>query len=713
MRLKNTWVTFTKRGMRVISSLGLACAALCASPSSHAQDSEICFLNPVSVPGLSGLPNWSDPSLGTVRTDLFEPRWGNAPIRAFANDATGTEAQFRALVEGNTLAVSIQVLTEPGSDPNFRRVFFGFSSGATARVVAIDAAAGASDPNPVPAAAIQGVTQAGTGLAWAFDPPGATPAWVSAPYSWTHPSDGSFVWAVNFRVSLAGVPDGDFKVAFGAYASAVGAGAVVPYYWPTQPTPIPDRIPGTPIPQDVSLWGDAAALGAGCTEGVSITGFDIRLDNGPGTTENEILTGAGVSNKFVAEPKGLPAPVVAGMILGRFRIAHWGSTIADPTAPWTDIPNAGAVPNGADGAPVGALWHECTNGSSTDPCPVLAEGESRHQCLMVELKAAPGRSIPFARSSAYRNMNFQTLSKVSARAKIDPRGLSARHRASARPDMYVYVKESNLPEHLDKPVWLKGSAMRKARRQAETAETSPVPRFVKKGRVPPRRTKAQLAELKRRRQPIAYVANRIVPTEKDHVQSLRLFKSSPRPVLSDYQAVVSVYPTYEVHVYVDTGRSEKIGNRTVRELEPLVPFGYFFEHDGPLYGFVRKLTADQGMKLERVSRNLYRLSAISPEKPMGFAVEVSAEEAPRPAAPPKRIVPQKQPRSGASPRIGTVRQRLTSSEPSAPPQVAPGRCNCEVPGGARGSLQDWGIGAGVALGFAAYRRRRRARAAAA
>ena len=74
--------------------------------------------------------------------------------------------------------------------------------------------------------------------------------------------------------------------------------------------------------------------------------------------------------------------------------------------------------------------------------------------------------------------------------------------------------------------------------------------------------------------------------------------------MNTYERIASVTPTYEVHVYHDTGKTEIVGGQTRHVLEPQAPFGYFVEHAGDLSGWKHALVGE-GFVLEEISPNFY------------------------------------------------------------------------------------------------------------
>jgi hypothetical protein len=52
-----------------------------------------------------------------------------------------------------------------------------------------------------------------------------------------------------------------------------------------------------------------------------------------------------------------------------------------------------------------------------------------------------------------------------------------------------------------------------------------------------------------------------------------------------------VWPTVEVQPFIGTRKRYLLGNEIRRGFVPMVPFGFFVRHEGPLLGFVISLTA--------------------------------------------------------------------------------------------------------------------------
>ena len=100
------------------------------------------------------------------------------------------------------------------------------------------------------------------------------------------------------------------------------------------------------------------------------------------------------------------------------------------------------------------------------------------------------------------------------------------------------------------------------------------------------------------------------------------------PTLSSDDALSLLWPTYKIHVYYDTGRKVHYGAADHIVLAPMVPFGYYLNHQGTFFGFSDALSGVNGLVLESLGHNWYRLRV----KNEGYAkvrTVISAEESPK------------------------------------------------------------------------------------
>jgi hypothetical protein len=592
-----------------MSSAALQCSRLAcvlsllalAAPRAHAQ---ICSPLPVNLPGLLGAPDWFS-GTSTQRTDLNEPRWAAAPMTSFDSDVVGSlEGAYRIMYDptANQLVVSMQALTDLGNQAsNADAVYFGLSTNAaatTAHAVRVDMipATGAADPKTASLGFTRYEFNSGTG--WTqldFIPSGTPPAWMKNVAAWVEPGSGAD-WALNFRVSLvdAGLLPGDaYKLALGLHMSnELGAGAV------DLTTPdvgvsggIADLVTS---PHTPTSWTSATAANGGCPDGISLSGMQIGTRNTPVTA---IDTSPGAINRLFATPS-IPAsiPLQPNLFQANFRVAQWGS-IADAHAPWTSVPGANAVINGPpNAADYQTSEFVCPPNGGGQTCGMPTPAQP-HQCMLVELSKVPssGANVRFTRAAAYRNMRFQDLSSIKDSARISTIGLAEVLHDSAPRELYLYVDPTNMPEHGDKPLWLKTRTMESARRVVEEP--------------PPVATKGRIAG-------VPGAVSLPTPVSERPQEWL---------AYSDHRLLKLAWPTYEVHVYYALG-ARKWKDKEYLRLEPMYPFVYYFAHEGALYGFAQRLLAGN-VQLQELQPNLYK-ATVPNESTFDVTVEVSAEERP-------------------------------------------------------------------------------------
>jgi hypothetical protein len=216
----------------------------------------------------------------------------------------------------------------------------------------------------------------------------------------------------------------------------------------------------------------------------------------------------------------------------------------------------------------GTITFRCVNttplpGETRCFVPNVATGHSRDQCLLVEMSRGTGPGVTFIRSSARRNMDFVTASTFERLAEISVEGLAPLPGSGGYRDVYIYVATQNMPSKASGP----------SRREIPRAVGSPAP---------PRAAAA------------------------DATAARAVADDQPRYRMNTYERIASVMPTYEVHVYHDTGQTRSDGSHTVKVLEPQPPFGYFVQHSGDLSGWRHDLMG-QGVTLEEISPNFFHV----------------------------------------------------------------------------------------------------------
>jgi hypothetical protein len=701
-----------------------------------------CVTPPVGLPGLGGPPVWFGPAgADTWRPELHDPRWAGGPVRQFpftSDAAAADDGQYRVVVDSETLYVSFQVLSD-NTVPTFDfedAVYFGMTNGASsgARLIVVypdrDAAsvfpaapaAGTPSDSPRP----HQVDVAGF-VSWFTTPDitvpdptwtlqGGAPTGLSDVAYWEGVLDGSSMtgspgvsWGVTLKMDLAilGVT-GPMKMFFGERISN-SAGIVRLGSSPLAPSDadaISDGVNPTIVPRSTSAWVDYVDPGTACTGNIMLSSSQVGVWDGVSLTNQvqacSMASCAGTTNQFRVTVQHVPATgITAHAVRTKIRFADWGSTIANwKFAPWNEIP--GFTPNvftvqqstltgdaswgWSTTAPAGGfvdatIDYTCDVQAGDLYCPKLTNPDNEdHQCMLVEVAAAPTFSTyRFDRAAVFRNMTFNGLSTLKRPATITIKGLQALTGQAAARDVYLYVQTVNLPPHGNEPVFLKADMMQLTRRYAENPP--PIPRRqVVDG--PGLVAKPGLAAAKPpalRQQataPAAAAVGRPIRSTIDH------------PVLTPEQALSTAWPIYKVYVYYDTGKTTTIKKNTRKLLQPMVPFGFYLNHDGALYGFTHALEGE-GFKLEQVAENFYRVGVVN-EGSFRAGVTISAEEKPK-GKPPDGTPPD---------------------GPPCPPPVQHGRCNCRVvgaPGAAYGGYAL--LTAVLGLGFWVRRRARRTRRA--
>lgn len=623
------WLRQVARPARFALTSGLALLTLTLSASSALAIE--CLLPPVSVPGLYGAPQWYASGGLSVRSELDDPRWGGAPITSFANDGVGTTAAYRALVYGDQLNVSFQALADNNGTGSGDIIYLGIStnSGGTAGKILAISPRDSGSPDPVAMNSgldyqiFEKASAAGAWTAGSSTPP----TWLTAVHTWRNTPVGA-VWAVNLKVDLAGfglAASSGFHMGFAM--NVTNSAGAVPFHTPDYAGGTA-LAAGTLLPADASTWPEYSPRGTACTTGVSLSPYAIGTTSASGRTHVDDS-----ANTFFADVENIPAPISFGKILARFSIANWGSTVADPLAGWNafSISTAGDgyVPDAGHGtwttpAPAPAtstsarITFTCAVPSGETYCPVITASSANHdQCLLVELKPAPGTgtTIKFQNAAARQNMTFATTSTLDRDAVISTKGLQSVTGQARDRDVYIYVQTSNMPGPSNTPFFLPAAQMAAAKRYAESPPMLPQP--TPAGDQDAKRAAAAGAN-------IAAAAN-VPGVPKDgsvFIRDERLV-----PVLSPDQKLMDVWPTYRVHVYYDTGRKQVIEGTPKPVLAPLVPFGLFLSHDGPLYGFTHALRGLGGVTLEEVAPNFYKVH-IKNEGLIRVAAHITSEERP-------------------------------------------------------------------------------------
>lgn len=420
-------------------------------------------------------------------------------------------------------------------------------------------------------------------------------------------------WGVRVRIPTSGaggvtLPD-TFKMWFEVFADHAGTSSEVKF--PTgalEPDETADPLVFPPPEGSASpasaAWNQVTLTGASCVAGVELENGDISVTNAIGTGTTIDVNSA---NNFDAKPlNNTTTTYNPDSIKARFRIADWGSAVGDSPR-WITVPDPGceaALGTGAPGTitPTTRFDLKCSwtltagqkcayrpdlspPGCTPDPGPRYA-----HQCILVEL-GSNGAPIPFQKSSAWNNFDFDHSSKLERKARLDIGTLGPR-------DVYVYVTASNMPDTVG-------------------TETSP-----------PQQTDKRGAALLER------VGGGIVPGRVNGAQALRLQALAASGQIS-YDEVAKLMPTMSAYVWHDTGTTVKSAGGTSKLLEAQPSFTLFVSHDGPLYGWKHALQAVAGgATVTEIGKNYFRIGVGA----AGSAEVVTAIEAlegpPGPGLPP-------------------------------------------------------------------------------
>ena len=662
----------------VVALVAAAFAVFCPAPARAD-----CVQSPVVVPGLSGGPVWFPPTPGSTAwtAQLHDPRWAGDPMRFFPVKTGGGlpdqyDAQYRVVQVGNTLYVSIQVLADPAIDTaDF--VYFGITGGVAssgAQLVAISpdgTDTPVSDPTgrvqhdavfPIPNSSfyITSYNTLNAGIAspswcetYPISSPSGCPAALAAPPSWltnvaTWTNSPGVVWAVTFQVDTTTISSGPMKMFFGTQISMTAGTTVI---LSSSAQLDGTAIGTTPVGASVANWVSFSALGSACPTGITISPTTVGVwDTASSSLTNSINTcpGSSCTNKFRVEAQNVPtAGTTQFAVRTRIRVADWGSTIADPNAPWEDFgipPDVYTQPQTyflTGPAAAQWAWAQPTAGTTSTAnidftcaldgvaghtyCPWVVNAKAAnqpHQCMLFEISLAPGVSGPgwnIQTAAVYRNMEYGVLSKLDEPARITLAGLQKLTGIPADRDVYVYVKTENMPPHGRATMELSQERLSAARAYA----THPPP-------IPPRPVQIPIRDVKG-----AQVAG---PRDAGAAPQPAAIGPLDLPLLTGDQALSQAYPTYRVFTYYDSGRTITVKGHVQKVLVPMAPFGFFLDHQGAFYGFKHSLEFLDGAAKE-IAPNFYVIH-VKNEGELHVRTKVSAEERPlgeQPPPPPQTV----------------------------------------------------------------------------
>jgi hypothetical protein len=607
---------------------------------------DLCIPEAFGVPGAL----WNQPprwwAAGTSLTfpaemdRLDDPRWRGAVSQVLNNG----EAEFRALYKGGNLYLSWQAKADGvlnvGSNPD--RVLLGIKQ-ASGNPVVIDLRLN-STSQPLNAASVVSFVayqwNPGT-LGW-DNIPATTPGWInSTARAWTRLSGTNFSWAVQLVIpknSTTGLSGGlvlasSFQMWYALLVVAPD-GSVPEYRWGTGAGTIRQSSGLLLLPKGNVTWGSVTLGASTCPANVALDPLQIGTD---GADDNIQFTptSAGSNsfiNEFHARPTNVGTTVITkNSIEGRFFLANWGSQVPLSTSLWEEITPSTIPKNNDDINPpntaqstlprndIHFAWKvpdadRCRFGDTSSSCANTLL-KFPHQCMLVQLSSSSS-SLAFRNQSAYRNMQFKSLSRLSDIAGISVKGLAPIPDGRATRDVYLYVETRNLPAKVA-PV-------------TKSTETIVVPG--KDTMIIVRRDTTFNLEWGAVR--AAEGDTLIVPTKdtmvlpaRDNVERLTKVRSAAQTGRLTSEDVDALVPTYRVHAYHTTGDTLFIDGAKHAVLEPQTSFGYYVGHDGDIIGWRHEL---KGANLIRLAPNFYRIAVPN----NGVAIVTTTIEAlePRPLA---------------------------------------------------------------------------------
>lgn len=611
----------------LITSL-LLCNLFVGTLSASAS-AETCYPNAIGVPGLYMQPPHWTAGPPEQRTEVNDPRWaqslrrswGATPDSGTASGPDSSEVTFRGLHHGGHLYLQFDALTDPQGIAQGRdAVYVGFArqdGTGSARLLRVS-------PNVTTDQVASG--EANTLVTFYTRAADASTGWVTAP---PPPADDFLdvvglwidttndVWTVNLDIDLG-------KLGFGGAAIKTFYGFNVQHK--TSPPPVATATqythPSTAVfdtnpPSsgsaiaasglntiDPTTW-DNVSLGTVCPGGVELHASGIGTMN---ADQSDIYTNA--DNTFFATPV-YPGALPGGTGLkATFRLANWGAQVGEANAAWDEFATVNF------NSPNSANW-TCTQASGANQCPQKGSN-TKHQCMLVEL-TSQGDPVLFTKSSAWRNMDFETASTLERDASISLRGLP--DAPGGFRDVYLYVKTKNMPPVGDKPMRLPESKLAEAARVVSRPAVRPKDQKrlgVKAAAPVPAAAPAGTA-------PAGSVA---APEQPEPPAEL---EQTP------YETLSEVWPTYEVHAYYDTGVVVGEGDSKTKSLRPMVPFGYYISHAGVFYGWEHELVGVGSTVLEQLDDNWYRVT-IQNGAAATVRSHIEAAEKPRSERPPGRDV---------------------------------------------------------------------------
>jgi hypothetical protein len=582
-----------RRASLALTSLGLglllAAGAARAAPAT-------CFPPGVGVPGQPGVPDW-----WTSPAPFDDARWQGS-----YGYGKG-EFMFNALVEttGTTknLVLRFHVKPDAGLAGPGDKVYVGLYNPSTTVATIFKFTRDTTTSTPLGGSAIaagvmstaiyqrtgtglwtggNGVDAGATGVPYPAEVAGK--ARLDAVCTTADPISCDD-WGVRVRIPMGGagvtLPD-TFSMWFEILADHAGTSTEVKFpNGALEPDETADPLV-FPLPEGSAspasaAWSSVTVTGASCVAGVEIENGDISVTNAIGTGTQIDVNSA---NTFHAKPiNNTTTAYDPNSVKARLRIADWGSAVGDSPR-WITVPDPSceaATGSGAAGSITGGIrfdlscaWtltagQKCAYrpdlfpGCTPDPGPRYA-----HQCILAELQSN-GAPIPFQKSSAWNNFDFDHSSSLERKARLDIGALGPR-------DVYVYVTASNMPD---------------------TVGAEPPP--------PPPQTDKRVGAM------LDKAGGGIVPGRVNGEQAKRLAVLAASGQIS-YEDVAKVMPTLAAYVWHDTGETVKSPSGPAKLLEAQPSFTLFVSHDGPLFGWRHALkSVAGGATITEISKNYFRI----------------------------------------------------------------------------------------------------------
>lgn len=586
----------THRWMReALWAIGSSCGMLSVLGLEGAAHADTCISRAIGVPGLSNQPpRWMGTSTPTqpVKTQIDDPRWLGAMRHSFPN-AAPQDAELRAVHDGTYLYVSLRVLARSGPPvPGYDAVYLGFAQNATSEAKLVKLTL---DTASTPSTGASGQLVAAffkqnpATSTWTGTPPPGAP-WIEDAYLWADSAEEE--WTVNVKANLANLgldPAVPFRSLYSIFVQQSTLPAISTQF--IYPSGLPEFSDGELTGVNPVNWTQTTlGTSTSCVDGITLSWNQITTDNTP---SNKINNDA--PNVFHVNPSWNAVPIAADAIQARMRLAHWGS-VADPAAAWTEF--AAGIRNAADGN----ITYRC-GGGGEPACPTNPAGEDPHQCVLVELSGTGAQTVHFSRDSSWNNMNFAPASKFEMPAEINLAGVAPLPNGNSKRDIYLYFKIKNMPAQIQDERAKLGLAKGTLLKERQ---------LVREFQHPSRKELRQWIDLERPSEDRVLShgpAGQIPGTQITPAIAARI--KSDRTI---YQQLRATRATYEVHVYYDTGATVKGSKGGLsRIVRPMIPFGHFVYHEGPIQGWFHDIQAvkdesGNSFCLEKLGRDWYHAS---------------------------------------------------------------------------------------------------------